>query len=170
MMSRHRVKSLAGSLLAVLAAATCLWPSGEVAAAGADDAAAKASSGPRATTGRRTPRNPQGGAAATQQDAGKAGLSTSPSLGDPLSPALPDPLAPIAPLPPAASTLPDNKPRHTLANCMKLWDAATHMSKPEWRTTCLRSLKEADASAKAAEKERTKKEPRKKHSRRGKSS
>ena len=28
----------------------------------------------------------------------------------------------------------------TLVNCMQLWDASTHMSKPEWRQTCARTL------------------------------
>ena len=30
----------------------------------------------------------------------------------------------------------------TLADCMGFWDAATHMSKVEWRAACKRSMKE----------------------------
>jgi hypothetical protein len=30
----------------------------------------------------------------------------------------------------------------TLADCMAFWEPATHMTKAEWRTTCLRTLKE----------------------------
>ena len=33
---------------------------------------------------------------------------------------------------------------NTLASCMQLWDASTHMSKPEWRTTCVRTLNGID--------------------------
>ena len=29
-----------------------------------------------------------------------------------------------------------------LASCMGFWDRATHMSKPEWRATCLRTMQE----------------------------
>jgi hypothetical protein len=32
----------------------------------------------------------------------------------------------------------------TLANCMQLWDASSHMSKPEWRQTCVRTLNGID--------------------------
>lgn len=35
----------------------------------------------------------------------------------------------------------------TLANCMQLWDTATHMSKPEWRATCVRTLNGIDLPA-----------------------
>lgn len=42
-------------------------------------------------------------------------------------------------------------PRHTLDNCMKLWDAETHMTKAEWRTTCKRSIMEAERARKADE-------------------
>ena len=35
----------------------------------------------------------------------------------------------------------------TLANCMQLWDASTHMSKPEWRQTCARTLNGIDLPA-----------------------
>jgi hypothetical protein len=30
----------------------------------------------------------------------------------------------------------------SLADCMGFWDAATHMSKVEWRAACKRSMKE----------------------------
>jgi hypothetical protein len=30
----------------------------------------------------------------------------------------------------------------SLADCMGFWDAATHMSKGEWRAACKRSMKE----------------------------
>jgi hypothetical protein len=29
-----------------------------------------------------------------------------------------------------------------LASCMGFWDRATHMSKPEWRAACLRTMEE----------------------------
>ena len=29
-----------------------------------------------------------------------------------------------------------------LASCMGFWDRATHMSKPEWRAACLRTMDE----------------------------
>ena len=35
----------------------------------------------------------------------------------------------------------------TLADCMQLWDAHTHMSKPEWRVTCGRTLNGIDLPA-----------------------
>ena len=35
----------------------------------------------------------------------------------------------------------------TLADCMQLWDAHTHMSKPEWRITCVRTLNGIDLPA-----------------------
>ena len=35
----------------------------------------------------------------------------------------------------------------TLANCVQLWDASTHMSKPEWRQTCVRTLNGIDLPA-----------------------
>jgi hypothetical protein len=28
----------------------------------------------------------------------------------------------------------------TLADCMALWDPSTHMTRPEWRATCVRTL------------------------------
>jgi hypothetical protein len=30
----------------------------------------------------------------------------------------------------------------SLADCMGFWDTATHMSKPEWRAACKRSMEE----------------------------
>jgi hypothetical protein len=36
---------------------------------------------------------------------------------------------------------------NTLAACMQLWDTATHMSKPEWRATCVRTLNGIDLPA-----------------------
>jgi hypothetical protein len=36
---------------------------------------------------------------------------------------------------------------NTLAACMQLWDAHTHMSKPEWRVTCGRTLNGIDLPA-----------------------
>jgi hypothetical protein len=35
----------------------------------------------------------------------------------------------------------------TLADCMQLWDPHTHMSKPEWRVTCVRTLNGIDLPA-----------------------
>jgi hypothetical protein len=31
---------------------------------------------------------------------------------------------------------------NSLASCMSFWEPATHMSKPEWRATCLRTMQE----------------------------
>ncbi len=36
---------------------------------------------------------------------------------------------------------------NTLASCMGFWDPATHMSKPEWRATCVRTLNGIDLPA-----------------------
>jgi hypothetical protein len=36
---------------------------------------------------------------------------------------------------------------NTLASCMSFWDSATHMSKPEWRATCVRTLNGIDLPA-----------------------
>lgn len=36
---------------------------------------------------------------------------------------------------------------NTLASCMSFWDASTHMSKPEWRATCVRTLNGIDLPA-----------------------
>lgn len=70
----------------------------------------------------------------------------------PSSPLLP-PL-PLTPLPPTVgpATLPplDTSPRRTLADCMKLWERATHMTKAEWRATCQRSIKEHERSIRSA--------------------
>jgi hypothetical protein len=33
----------------------------------------------------------------------------------------------------------ESGPRETLAQCMTYWDAATHMSRVEWRRTCQRT-------------------------------
>lgn len=65
------------------------------------------------------------------------------------SPATPDstttPAVPPAPAttPPSAAEL-SSPTKRTLADCMKLWDKDTHMSKADWKATCVRSQKEAD--------------------------
>lgn len=53
-------------------------------------------------------------------------------------------------VPPAPSTSPpsaaelSSPTKRTLSDCMKLWDKDTHMTKADWKATCIRSQKEAD--------------------------
>jgi len=71
----------------------------------------------RLSVGNRTPRNPGGPAAAA-------------------------PTAGAAPGTPAEVSATDLNGGHqdTLADCMAIWDKATHMTKAEWRATCLRNM------------------------------
>ena len=91
---------------------------------------------------RKSPRAPQGlpaGESAAPQPSTPYNLT-------PLPPLLARPgTSPTPPLPPRGVI--DEQPRHTLANCMKQWEPATHMTKAEWRATCQRTLKEAAAAA-----------------------
>ncbi len=76
-----------------------------------------------------------------------------PPLGTPGAPGslLPSPMSPISPsLSTAPIKLPDTSPKRTIGDCMKLWERATHMTKPEWRAACERGIREADRSEKAA--------------------
>lgn len=147
-------------MLAVLAAGACtIWAIDQAnAAVQAGDAVAEPSTGTgsviRIATGRRTPRNP----APTSEPAASGGATSpaTPPVGDPLAPALPTQPDGLSTLPPMSSSLPasivpEGQERHTLANCMKLWEPATHMSRAEWKSTCQRSLAEAAASKKAAQ-------------------
>lgn len=65
-------------------------------------------------------------------------------------------------VPPAPATAPPvnaqlgSPARRTLADCMQLWDKDTHMSKAEWKDTCIRSQKEADKHEAAVTNERAK--------------
>jgi hypothetical protein len=55
--------------------------------------------------------------------------------------------APVTPPPSATPPYPKvdpDGPRHTLQDCMAIWDKATHMTKAEWRATCKRSIREAE--------------------------
>jgi hypothetical protein len=59
------------------------------------------------------------------------------------SPAAPKAAAPVIPRPTPASTGDDKKAekaraKENIADCMRLWDAGTHMSKQEWASTCER--------------------------------
>lgn len=62
---------------------------------------------------------------------------------------------PLAPLPtppsvgPAVPQSVEQAPKRSLADCMKLWERATHMTKQEWRATCQRSIKAAEDASKA---------------------
>lgn len=61
---------------------------------------------------------------------------------------------PLAPLPTPPSVGPakpqsEQAPKRSLADCMKLWERATHMTKQEWRATCQRSIKAAEAADRA---------------------
>jgi hypothetical protein len=51
-------------------------------------------------------------------------------------------------LPDAATDTPDaDEPAGNtdLESCMKLWDADTHMSKAEWRSSCLRTIRQKNS-------------------------
>lgn len=61
----------------------------------------------------------------------------------------------------------DDKPRHTLSGCMQLWDKETHMTKAEWRATCLRSIREAESALKASAKDEAPKRKRRTGRRKG---
>jgi hypothetical protein len=83
---------------------------------------------------KRTPRNPGGPAAAAPAAPGDASTTTTPSATAPSTSA--DPLATPAPEP----TDLNGGHRDTLADCMSTWDKGTHMTKTEWRATCLRNM------------------------------
>jgi hypothetical protein len=44
----------------------------------------------------------------------------------------------LAPSPKSAASEPDAKER--IADCVRLWDSGTHMSKQEWRRACERTM------------------------------
>lgn len=114
------------------AAANSERPSGPAAQAGdtirlalarkapAKPSAAETPSTPAATTGETPPSAPSDGMGATT------------------APATPS----VAAAPPLFDA--NAAPKRTIGDCMKTWDKATHMSKTEWRATCIRSMKEAE--------------------------
>lgn len=68
------------------------------------------------------------------------------TTGDTAAPTGTTPTVPPAPSVTAVMPLSDANaaPKRTLGDCMKTWDKDTHMSKTEWKATCIRSMKEAE--------------------------
>lgn len=101
-----------------------------------DGAAVKPAEGVQVALTRKSKQTdtPQAPSAAgdTPAPAGPNGLST--------------PAVPPAPSVTAVMPLSDitAAPKRTLGDCMKTWDKDTHMSKSEWKATCIRSMKEAE--------------------------
>ena len=53
----------------------------------------------------------------------------------------------VPPDPPAVTTgsiYRDPTPEQRMADCMAIWEPRTHMTKKEWRRTCITTLKEFD--------------------------
>ena len=105
---------------------------------------------------------------ATKKMPPRSGSDQAAPAAAPASPASPSasdaaPTVPAAPstAPPGAADL-SSPVKRTLTDCMKLWDKATHMSKAEWKTTCIRSQKEADRHERDVARERKKLEKSKK--------
>lgn len=57
------------------------------------------------------------------------------------------PGAPAEAAPPPVTFEPTKR---TLADCMKTWDKDTHMTKAEWKATCIRAMKESERQEREA--------------------
>jgi len=74
------------------------------------------------------------GAGAVLAQAGAAPPAVSP----PVAPKAAAPASPKSPVATPAPTTAKSRAKENVAECMRLWDAATHMTKQQWAQTCER--------------------------------